>query len=93
MDPGTSAILGSFIGASAGIGGGILLEAYKRNRDREGFALALAGEIFSLLHITEQRQVAQGYASLLPKLDAGTDVKMPPFHRDPLTSDRHSTVA
>jgi hypothetical protein len=83
MDQGASALLGAFIGASAGIGGGVLLEMYKRNRDREGFALALGGEIYSIIHVTEQRQIANGYAALLPRLDAEDDVKMPPIFREP----------
>jgi hypothetical protein len=77
MDQGTTAVLSGFIGASAGIGSGLLLEAYRRRRDRKGVASALAGEISAILTITSMRQYEQLFAGLLSRIEAGEDVPIP----------------
>jgi hypothetical protein len=56
IDPGIAALFGAAIGASAGIAGGVALEAYRRRRDRQGTASALAGEISSILFMVERRR-------------------------------------
>ena len=45
MDTGTAALVGAVIGASAAIGSGMALEAFKRRRDRRATAHALAASI------------------------------------------------
>jgi hypothetical protein len=93
MSPGTSAVLGAFIGASAGIGSGILLEMYRRHRDTRGTALALAGEIASLLHMAEVRRYVPAFERFLAELREGHDVSIPRIthgrdYRDPV-ADRY----
>ena len=56
---------------------GILLESYKRHRDRQGVAAVLGAEITSILHITERGCVIENFAALLPLLDEGTNVPFP----------------
>jgi hypothetical protein len=93
VDQATAALLGAFIGASAGVTGGVALEMYKRRRDRQGTASALAGEIGSILHMTQRRGHVQYFERLLPTLDAGQDVTIPILapagdHRDPV-AEKH----
>ena len=89
MDQATAALLGAFIGASAGVTGGLALEGYKRRRDRQGTASALAGEIASLLYMTKKRGHVEYFQQLLPHLDGGRDVPVsvltpPGDYRDPV---------
>ena len=65
--------LGAVIGASAAFLSGPLLESYKRHRDRQGVASALAGEIFAILHMTEKRKYVQSFEFDLAELKAGRD--------------------
>jgi hypothetical protein len=74
IDPAITALLGAAIGAGAGITGGVVIEAYKRRRDRQGTASALAGEISSILFITERRGYVAFFEGILPRLDAGENV-------------------
>jgi hypothetical protein len=53
---------------------GIILESYKRHRDLQGVASAVAGEIFSIIYMTEKREIAAHFARLLAELEAGRDV-------------------
>lgn len=53
------------------------LEMYKRRRDRQGTASALAGEIASILYMTNKRGHIQFFEQLLPKLERGEDVSVP----------------
>jgi hypothetical protein len=50
---------------------GILLESYKRHRDLQGTASAVAGEIYSIIYMTEKRQTAAHFGVLLARLEAG----------------------
>jgi hypothetical protein len=89
MDEAAAALTGAFIGASAGIAGGLLLEAYKRRRDRRGTASALAGEIASILFMAERRRYVEFFTGILPQLNAGVDVPIAKFgpggdYRDPV---------
>jgi hypothetical protein len=93
VDQATAVLLGAFIGASAGISGGVALEMYKRRRDRQGTASALAGEIASILYMTEKRGHVALFENALPTLDAGQDVPVPDIapgreFRDPV-ADRY----
>jgi hypothetical protein len=93
VDQATAALLGAFIGASAGITSGVALEMYKRWRDRQGTASALAGEIASILYMTEKRGHVALFENALPTLDAGQDVSVPDIapgreFRDPV-ADRY----
>jgi hypothetical protein len=56
---------------------GILLESYKRHRDLQGTASAVAGEIYSIMHMSEKRQHAAHFAMLLTRLEAGEEVEFP----------------
>jgi hypothetical protein len=56
---------------------GILLESYKRHRDLQGTASAVAGEIYSIIHMTEKRQTAAHFGVLLARLEAGEKVEFP----------------
>ena len=66
-----AALLGAIITAFFS---GVILESYKRHRDLQGVASAIAGEIYSLIHIVEKRQTAAHFARLLAELEAGRDV-------------------
>jgi hypothetical protein len=57
--------------------GGIMLESYKRHRDLQGVASALAGEIFSIIYISRTRQNAKNFAFLLANLRAGQTIDWP----------------
>lgn len=70
------AFLAALVGALAVVTSGILLEDYKRHRDRQGAASALAGEICSILHMTEQRQYVQAFQGFLARLEAGQQVSV-----------------
>jgi hypothetical protein len=76
MDSFVATLVGSFVGASAAIGAGPLLESYKRHRDRSGTASAIAGEIAAIIDISIKRKHAEGFASFLVPLKKGTDVKI-----------------
>jgi len=82
MDPAMAALIGSLIGAFAGIGGGLLLEAYRRRRDRQGTASALAGEIASILFMAERRKYVEYFETILPSLDGGVDILIGKFAPD-----------
>jgi hypothetical protein len=69
-----AALLGALVSV---IFSGILLESYKRHRDLQGTASALAGEIYSIIHMSEKRRHAADFAMLLTRLEAGQDVKFP----------------
>jgi hypothetical protein len=90
MDTGAAGLLGAAIGASAAIGGNLMLEAYKRRRDRQGVASALAGEIATILYMAERRKYVEHFTNVvLPQLEQGIDVKIPHFtperdYRDPV---------
>jgi hypothetical protein len=56
---------------------GILLESYKRHRDLQGTASAIAGEIYSIIYMSSKRQHAAHFAMLLARLEAGEEVKFP----------------
>jgi hypothetical protein len=56
---------------------GIALESYKRHRDLQGVASALAGEIFAIVHISRKREHAKNFAILLANLRAGQTIEWP----------------
>ena len=56
---------------------GIFLESYKRHRDLQGVASAIAGEIFSIIHLTERREHPKQFARLLAQLEAGATIDWP----------------
>ena len=57
LTPTLAALFGSIATAVAIFGGGLAVEAYKRQRDRAGMALALAGAIDALLGLIETRRM------------------------------------
>ena len=75
LSPTIAALLGSVATAIAIFGGGLAVESYKRNRDRAGMALALAGAIDALLSLIEMRNMAEEFIRVLPELDAGIAVE------------------
>jgi hypothetical protein len=79
MDPALAALLGVAIGGVFGIAGGVVLEAYKRRRDRQGTASALAGEIASILFLADRRGYVAFFEGILPRLGAGENVPIGNF--------------
>ncbi|MGD0106075.1 MAG: hypothetical protein ABSC06_18850 [Rhodopila sp.] len=77
---------------------GILLESYKRHRDLQGVASALAGEIFSIIHISQKREHARQFALLLANLEAGQIVNWPditggdPSQNDPVVKSQAERI-
>jgi hypothetical protein len=71
MSQALAALLGALVTAFFS---GIILESYKRHRDLQGVASAIAGEIYSLIHIVEKRETAAHFARLLAELEAGRNV-------------------
>src|SRR5260221_1981434 len=88
MSKALAAILGAIGGA---ILSGILLEAYKRHRDRQGAASAIAGEIFAILQMSARRNYVPWLQPILPQLDSAihvplSDILRQPIQLDPVTS-------
>jgi hypothetical protein len=77
---------------------GIALESYKRHRDLQGVASALAGEIFSIVHISRKREHAKSFAMLLANLRAGQSIEWPdvtggdPTQDDPVVKNNLDRV-
>src|SRR5260221_3910021 len=84
MSKALAAILGAIGGA---ILSGILLEAYKRHRDRQGAASAIAGEIFAILQMSARRNYVPWFQGILRQLDSGIDVAIPDILRRPIELD------
>lgn len=82
MDQAVASLLGAFIGASAAIGGGLSLEAYKRRQDRRGVAMALAGAIETELWAVRRRGHVAFFESMLPQLDTGVRPEFFGFARE-----------
>jgi hypothetical protein len=78
------AFLGAILGA---ILSGVGLESYKRHRDRQGVASALAGEIFAILQMSEKRNYVQWATQLVQQLEAGEAVKIPDVVAKPIELD------
>ncbi len=76
MSSAIAALLGSFATALAILGGGVAVEAYRHRRARAGMALALAGAMDALLHLIEARRIGDKLTALLPRLEAGEDVRI-----------------
>jgi hypothetical protein len=90
MSPALGTLLGAFIGAAAVIFGGFLVESYRRHRDLQGIASALAGEVAGILHMTEKRDYPRYLERVLGQLDAGQNVPIPKLIGG---SDNNYTVA
>jgi hypothetical protein len=71
MDQAWAALGGAFLGASAGITGGLMLEAYKRYRDRQGTAMAFAGSIQAIIKTTERRNYVQYFTAMAAAIESG----------------------
>lgn len=82
MDQGTAAIFGAFIGGSVAIGSNLVLESYKRHRDCQGTASALAGEIAALLELAKIRNYVNWLSGLADRFDKGEDVPFPAILAD-----------
>ena len=76
MDPGLTAILGAFIGASSGILSGLGVEAFRRDRDARATALAIASSIDTHLWIAEKRGQVEHFRTLLAKLETNEPVQI-----------------
>lgn len=72
-----SALLGVVIGAILGGLSNVGLEIYKRHRDKKTIASLLAGELSSLLDMTDKRNYKALYKDILVRLEEGGDVAMP----------------
>src|SRR4029077_8171778 len=78
MSSGSAGLVGGLIGAIAVFGSSILAEAYRRYRDRQGIASALAGEIAGVLYMSHKRRYADYFEkTVLPQLAAGHNVVIP----------------
>jgi hypothetical protein len=53
------------------------VEGYRRHRDRQGIASALAGEIAGLLYMSNKRRYRQLFENILSRLEAGENVQIP----------------
>jgi hypothetical protein len=62
---------GALIGATAVLCSGFVVETYRRHRDRQAMALAIAGEISALTNATERRRAIEVLPSALRRLDVG----------------------
>ncbi|NPD70364.1 hypothetical protein HN018_19355 [Lichenicola cladoniae] len=74
FNPTLAALFGSIATAAAIFAGGLAVESYKRDRDRAGMALALAGAIDALLSLIATREMIQELMESLEPLDAGQHV-------------------
>ncbi len=74
LTPTLAALFGSIATAIAIFAGGLAVEFYKRERDRRGMALALAGAIDALLGLIEARGMTAELTGALQELDAGRPV-------------------
>jgi hypothetical protein len=77
MDPGITAIFGAIVGGFVGMAGGVVLEMYKRHRERQGIASALAGEISTILFMTKERKYIETYHKIAELLECGQEVSIP----------------
>ena len=75
LSPTFAALFGSVATALAIFAGGIAVERYKRRRDRDGMALALAGAIDAMLGLIEARDMTGELARAVPDLEAGRAVE------------------
>lgn len=72
------AAITALLGVILGVGlSGVGLESYKRHRDRQGIASAIAGEIFGIIEMSERRQYVPWFTGMLAELEAGRDVAIP----------------
>lgn len=74
FSPTFAALFGSMATAAAIFGGGLVVEAYKRSRDRRGMALALAGAVDALLSLIETRDMVGELIGAHDRLEAGERV-------------------
>lgn len=86
-----TAVIVALVGAGALLASHILHESYKRHSERQGVASAIAGEIHSILHITERRNHEETFKRLLQELRAGRDIHVgnfiaKPFDIDPIAA-------
>ena len=84
MDSGVSALIGAAVGASAAFGSGLLLERFKRQRDRRSTAHALAGSIEAFMEINSLRGYRKAFTEALPAIYSGQRVKLPIWESDTL---------
>jgi hypothetical protein len=84
MNQAVAVLLGAIFGA---ILSGVGLESYKRHRDRQGTASAIAGEIFAILQMSAKRNYVSWFHGMLSTLDSGTDLKVPDILRRPIELD------
>lgn len=82
MNPGSAAILGAFIGGGAVIGSNVILESYKRHRDRQGTASALAGEIAAALAMAQARHYVENFTVIAERLEHGDERPFPAIVSD-----------
>jgi hypothetical protein len=78
VDQAWAALGGALLGSSAGIGSGLMLENYKRHRDRCGVASSLAGEIASILGMAEMRRHVEYFMALAERAERGEGIVVEP---------------
>lgn len=69
-------VAAAFVGATAGILGGVSLEVWRSWRERRSVASALGAEIDSIVELTAKRKYAAAYQALIQSWQAG--VMTPP---------------
>ena len=75
-------MVAAFVGAGAAVYSGVVTESYKRHKEIQGTASALAGEIYAILHMSKKRDYANYYKSTLLFLKDGKDVQFNNFLGD-----------
>jgi hypothetical protein len=84
MDSGVSALIGAAVGATAAFGSGLLLEWFKRQRDRRSTAHAFAGSIEAFMTINSLRGYHKAFEEALPAIYSGQRVRLPIWESDTL---------
>ena len=82
MIQGLFALLGAVLGVLLS---GVAAESYKRHRDRQGAASAIAGEILAVLNLTEKRNYIAAFIYIAEELEAGRPTKVPDILQRPIT--------
>jgi hypothetical protein len=77
MEKETAALLGAAIGGCAGIVGSLVTYVLQRGRDKQGAASAIAGEIASILDMSEARHYVELFTSFAESFEAGHEPKIP----------------
>lgn len=78
MDQAWAALGGALLGSSTGIGSGLLLENYRRHRDRCGVASSISGEIAAIIGMAEKRNHVAYFEGLAERAERGEKIVVEP---------------